>query len=124
MAQIISLVALALLYFPPKHPKGVAWKDAVRGLDYVGTILVVPGVCLALVGIINTTYMPATSVLVLAPLIVGIVLLAGFGLWETFSKTEVCITIFTKLKNIDRCSLNCVHQESSDRTRAGSSQCE
>jgi hypothetical protein len=45
-----------LLYFPPKHPKGVPWKEAIRGLDYVGTIIIVPGVCLVLVGIINTTY--------------------------------------------------------------------
>lgn len=55
VAQLISLIALALLYFPPKHPKGVPWKEAIRGLDYIGTIIVIPGVCLVLVGIINTT---------------------------------------------------------------------
>ncbi len=88
VAQVISLVALALLYFPPKHPKGVPWKQAIRGLDYIGTLLVIPGVCLALVGIINTTYMSASDTLVIAPLVVGVVLLILFGLWETFSKTE------------------------------------
>ena len=56
IAQVISLIALALLYFPPKHPKGVPWKEAIRGLDYVGTIIIVPAVTLVLVGIINTTY--------------------------------------------------------------------
>lgn len=55
IAQAISGVGLSLLYFPPKHPKGVPWKDALPGLDYVGTVLIVPGVCLVLVGIINTT---------------------------------------------------------------------
>jgi D-alanyl-lipoteichoic acid acyltransferase DltB (MBOAT superfamily) len=88
IAQIISLIALALLYFPPKHPRGVEWKEAIRGLDYVGTILVVPGVCLALVGIINTTYLPASSTKVIAPLVVGLVLLIFFGLWETFGNTK------------------------------------
>ena len=68
IAQIISLICLALFYFPPKHPKGVPWKEAIRGLDYVGTIIVVPGVCLAIVGIINTTYMPTKSTMVSKPM--------------------------------------------------------
>jgi hypothetical protein len=88
VAQVLSLIALALLYYPPQHPKGVPWKEALPGLDYVGTLLVIPGVCLALVGIINTTYMPASSTRVIAPLVVGLVLLVFFGLWETFSKTR------------------------------------
>ena len=83
IAQVLSLIALALLYFPPKHPKGVAWKEALRGLDYIGSLLVTPGVCLVLVGIINTTYMPSSNKLVIAPMVVGFVLLVGFGLWET-----------------------------------------
>lgn len=58
IAQVISLICLALLYFPPKHPKGVPWREALPHLDYVGTLLVIPGVCLALVGIINTTVRP------------------------------------------------------------------
>lgn len=81
-AQVISLIALAWLYFPPKHPRGVPWKQAIKGLDYVGAALVIPGVCLALVGIINTTYMPASSTRVIAPLVVGLALLVFFGLWE------------------------------------------
>lgn len=55
IAQTISSIFLALLYFPPKHPRGVPWREALPHLDYVGTLLVIPGVCLALVGIINTT---------------------------------------------------------------------
>lgn len=53
--QFLSLVGLYLFYYPPKHPRGVPWRDALRGLDYVGTLLVIPGICLVLVGIINTT---------------------------------------------------------------------
>ncbi|OQN98125.1 hypothetical protein B0A48_15957 [Cryoendolithus antarcticus] len=88
VAQIISLICLAWLYHPPKHPRGVPWKDAIRGLDYVGTVLVIPGVCLVLVGIITTTYMKSTSVKVLAPMCAGFGLLVLFGLWETFSKVK------------------------------------
>jgi MFS family permease len=55
IAQVISLICLFLLYHPPKHPKGVPWREAIGGLDYVGMLLMIPGVCLVLVGIINTT---------------------------------------------------------------------
>lgn len=77
-----------MLYFPPKHPKGVPWKEAIRGLDYLGTFLVIPGVCLVLVGIINTTYMPSSDTMVIAPLVVGFVLLVAFGAWETLGNTK------------------------------------
>ncbi|TKA74991.1 hypothetical protein B0A55_02646 [Friedmanniomyces simplex] len=88
VAQIISLVALYLLYHPPKHPRGVPWREAIGGLDYVGTVLVMPGVCLVLVGIINTTYMKTMSKLVIAPMVVGFALLVAFGFWETLSMTK------------------------------------
>ncbi|KAK0304936.1 hypothetical protein LTR01_007141 [Friedmanniomyces endolithicus] len=88
VAQIISLVALFLLYHPPKHPRGVPWREAIGGLDYVGTVLVMPGVCLVLVGIINTTYMKTSSILVVVPIAIGFALLVAFGFWETLSKTK------------------------------------
>ena len=53
-AQTISFLTLALLYHPPKHPKGVPWREGLAGLDYVGAILITPGVVLTLVGIIFT----------------------------------------------------------------------
>ena len=73
IAQLASLIALACFYFPPKHPRGVLWTGAIRGLDYIGTAFVVPGVCLVLVGIINTTYMSTSDPKVIAPLVVGFV---------------------------------------------------
>ncbi|KAF2404505.1 MFS general substrate transporter [Trichodelitschia bisporula] len=84
VAQFCSLVALALLYYPPRHPKGVPWKEGLRGLDYVGSVLVVPGICAALVGIINTTYKSSTDPSVIAPIVVGFALLIAFGFWENF----------------------------------------
>ena len=62
--------------------------EAVRGLDYVGTALIVPGICLALVGIIQTTYKSSTDATVIAPMVVGFALIAAFGVWETLSNTR------------------------------------
>jgi hypothetical protein len=53
-AQSLSLIALFLLYHPPQHPKGVPWREGLAGLDYVGALLITPGVVLTLVGIIFT----------------------------------------------------------------------
>ncbi|KAF2006271.1 MFS general substrate transporter [Amniculicola lignicola CBS 123094] len=85
VAQFLSLTALFLFYKPPKHPKGVPWHEAYKGLDYVGSAIIIPGICLALVGIINTTYKPSKDVTVIAPMVVGFVLIALFGVWENVS---------------------------------------
>ena len=82
------MAAIWGLYKPPKHPKGIPWHEAYKGLDYVGTLLVVPGIVLALVGIISTTYKSSSHVTVIAPMVVGFVLIAAFGVWETFSNTR------------------------------------
>jgi hypothetical protein len=37
----------------------------------VGTAIIIPGICLALIGIINTTYKPSSDVTVVAPMVVG-----------------------------------------------------
>lgn len=31
------------LYYPPKHPRGVPWKEALRNLDWIGMALFVIG---------------------------------------------------------------------------------
>lgn len=54
VAEAISMVGLYSLYHPPQHPKGVPWREGLAGLDYVGALLVTPGVVLTLVGIIFT----------------------------------------------------------------------
>ncbi|TPX13597.1 uncharacterized protein E0L32_006068 [Thyridium curvatum] len=75
---IISCVAglgLGFFYFPPKHPRGVPWRDALRGLDWVGGLLFTPGAVMVL----------ASDARVIACLTVGFVLIVAFGLWERFS---------------------------------------
>lgn len=122
VAEVISFICLFSFYHPPKHPKGVPWKEGIRGLDYVGAALITPGVALTLVGIIYTvslfcsyfqlcrvlltqaqTFLPSTDKLVLIPLIVGLVLVACFGVWETFSKTKykLCPPEICKLTQLD-----------------------
>ena len=64
------------------------WREGLAGLDYVGALLITPGVVLTLVGIIFTTYKPSTDKIVLIPIIVGLFLIVVFGFWETFSKTK------------------------------------
>jgi MFS family permease len=85
IGMFISFVTVYFWYQPPKHPRGVPWKQALKGLDYVGAFLVTFGVGLTLVGIVYTTYLPAKSVHVLAPLCTGIALLVAFGVWENVS---------------------------------------
>lgn len=85
ISMTLTFIAVFLLYKPPTYPRGVSWKVALRGLDYVGALLVTAGVLLTLMGIVYTTYLPSTSALVLGPLISGIVLLIAFGVWENLS---------------------------------------
>jgi hypothetical protein len=87
-AQFISLVGIALFYFPPKHPKGVPWMEGIKGLDYFGAFLIVSGTCITLVGIINTTFKKSSDPTVIAPLVVGFTLVVIFGVWETVSNVK------------------------------------
>ncbi|KFH43588.1 putative MFS-type transporter-like protein [Hapsidospora chrysogenum ATCC 11550] len=86
--QFITLGGVIWLYHPPKHPRGIPWSEALRGLDYVGTALIVPGICLTLVGIINTTYKPSSDVTVIAPLCAGLGITALFGVWENLGNAK------------------------------------
>ena len=86
--MIFSFAAVFFLYQPPKHLRGVPWKVALRGLDCVGALLVTGGVLSVLVGIVYTTYTPADSAEVIAPIVVGVVLLVLFGIWENVSSVR------------------------------------
>ncbi|KAI1623928.1 fungal trichothecene efflux pump-domain-containing protein [Exophiala viscosa] len=85
IAMVLTFAGVFFLYKPPKHPRGVPWRAAFAGLDYVGGLLVTSGVLLTLMGIVYTTYLPAKSALVLGPLCTGIFLLIVFGIWENLS---------------------------------------
>ncbi|KAL2753529.1 hypothetical protein ACRALDRAFT_1058070 [Sodiomyces alcalophilus JCM 7366] len=86
--QAITLIGLFFLYHPPKHPRGIPWKEAVRGLDWIGGILFCIGAVLILVAIVYTTYLPATDVKVIVCFAVGFATIIAFGLWEHFGNVR------------------------------------
>jgi MFS family permease len=89
VAQGISLIVLALFYFPPKHPRGIAWGEALRHLDYVGMISFTAAAALTLSGIVYVQLAPAGSPIVIGLLVSGFASLVFFGLWETFAPLKM-----------------------------------
>jgi len=83
------LVVLAAFYFPPKHPKGIAWGQALRSLDYVGMVSFTAAAAMILSGIVYAQLLPATSPLLIGLLVAGFVSLILFILWETFAKLKM-----------------------------------
>ncbi|KAF2648443.1 MFS general substrate transporter [Lophiostoma macrostomum CBS 122681] len=84
----ITNIGIFFLYHPPKHPRGIPWKEAVLGLDWVGGVLFTIGAVLVLVGIVHTSYLSSTDPRVLATLCVGFAFIIAFGLWERFSNVR------------------------------------
>lgn len=80
--KVLCFGGVFLLYYPPKHPRGVPWKEALRNLDWVGMVLFVVGGTLTLAGLLLTTTIPSSDRRVVAPLTIGLVFVAIFGLWE------------------------------------------
>lgn len=73
IAQTISFVVLLLLYFPPKHPRGIPWAQAMRELDYVGIVSFTGAAAMILSGIVYVQLLPSNS-----PIVIGL-LVAGFA---------------------------------------------
>ncbi|KAI9818372.1 MAG: hypothetical protein M1827_000430 [Pycnora praestabilis] len=92
IVQAVLCPLLIWLYYPPKHPRGIPWKQAVRELDYFGMILFILAVCLILVGILYTTFLPSSSPKVIGPLVAGFGVLVCFAAWETFMPLKQPLT--------------------------------
>jgi len=82
-ANALAAVILAFLYFPPKHPRGIPVKEALRNLDYVGMFIFTAALTLFIVGVIYASYIPSNDVKVVAPLTIGSVLIVAFAIWES-----------------------------------------
>lgn len=97
--QALSFVGLYALYYPPKHPNGLPYAQALREMDYIGTfqsfvfqqlrsnyvlgmLLFVLGSTPFLAGIIYTTIYPSSNIHVIACLVIGAIFLIAFALWE------------------------------------------
>ncbi|KAK5111045.1 hypothetical protein LTR62_005420 [Meristemomyces frigidus] len=92
IAQGISLITLAFFYFPPAHPRGVAWSEALRHLDYVGIVTGTAAVALILSGIVYVELLPSNSPIVIGLLVSGFASLVAFSLWETLAKLRNPLT--------------------------------
>jgi hypothetical protein len=86
--QGLSLAILVFFYFPPKHPRGIPWGQALRDLDYVGMVSFTAAAAMILCGIVYVQLLPSNSPTVTALIVVGFAALVFFGLWETFAKPK------------------------------------
>ncbi|KAG9259033.1 fungal trichothecene efflux pump [Emericellopsis atlantica] len=99
IAVVFSFVGLFFFYFPPRHPRGLPTKRALRELDYVGSVLFILATTLILVGIVYTTTLPSSNPKVIGTLCAGFGCLVAFALWETFAPLKQPLTptrIFTR----------------------------
>ncbi|KAG7133981.1 Trichothecene efflux pump TRI12 like protein [Verticillium longisporum] len=101
IAVVFSFAGLYFYYFPPRHPRGLPFSQALRELDYVGAFLFIVATTLILTGIVYTTTLPSNNPRVIGTLVSGFVLMTLFGLWETFAPLKQPLTptrIFTRDK--------------------------
>lgn len=91
IAQTLSMAVLILLYYPPKHPRGIPWKEALMNLDYIGMLSFTGATAMILSAIVYVQLIPSDSPLVIGLLVAGFVLLIFFGLWETFASPKESI---------------------------------
>ncbi|KAF7553821.1 hypothetical protein G7046_g6987 [Stylonectria norvegica] len=99
IAVFFSFVGLVLYYHPPKHPRGLPLKQALRELDYVGSLLFLISTTLILTGIVYTTTLKSSDPKVIGLLVSGFALMTAFGVWETFAPLKQPLTptrIFTR----------------------------
>ncbi|KAG9530062.1 MFS multidrug transporter-like protein, partial [Aureobasidium melanogenum] len=83
----IGLVLTTVFYFPPPrvNSQGLSKAEIIKQVDYVGGLLSVSGMILFMAGMQWGGYQyPWSSAHVLAPLILGAILLIAFCFWETY----------------------------------------
>ncbi|KAK0912616.1 hypothetical protein LTR02_002767 [Friedmanniomyces endolithicus] len=83
--NFIGLLLTAFFYFPPPriNSQGLTRSEVLRQIDWVGGALSIPGMLLFMMGMQWGGYeYPWSSAHVLAPLILGVVLLIAFFVWE------------------------------------------
>lgn len=82
-----GLLATVFFYFPPPrvNSQGLSRKEVIRRIDFVGGLLSITGLILFLAGMQWGGYQyPWTTAHVLAPLILGFVILVAFAAWEIY----------------------------------------
>ncbi|KAL2014360.1 hypothetical protein VTN00DRAFT_1885 [Thermoascus crustaceus] len=92
ICQFISFLGLLFFYFPPAHPNGISFMEAITSLDYLGAVLFVGGAVPVLMGIVWAGVYASNDAHVVATLVVGFFVLILFALWETFSGRKFPLT--------------------------------
>ncbi|KAB5517489.1 fungal trichothecene efflux pump [Coniochaeta sp. 2T2.1] len=87
-----SFIGLYLYYYPPAHPRGLPFKQAMKELDYGGAILFTVSAVLILIGVVYTTLMPSSDPHVIGTLVPGFVILVIFALYETYMPLKQPLT--------------------------------
>src|ERR1700761_9427680 len=101
IAVFTSFVGLYLYYFPPKHPRGLPFNQALRELDYGGGVLFIIATTLILTGVNYTTILKSSDPKVIGLLCSGFGTLVLFILYETFVPLKQPLTpthVFTRNK--------------------------
>jgi MFS family permease len=89
---VICTGTLIALYYPPKHPRGIAWSVALKHLDWVGIFTFTAAAALILVGIVYVQLIPPSSPRVIGLLVSGFACLVFFGAWETLAPLKEPLT--------------------------------
>ncbi|EXJ89763.1 hypothetical protein A1O3_02830 [Capronia epimyces CBS 606.96] len=101
ITMVIVFAILFLYYYPPKHPRGIPWDQALRNLDYVGIVSFTVSAAMILSGIVYVQLVPSNDPRVIGLLVAGFACLIFFGVWETFVPLAEPLTptrLFTKNK--------------------------
>jgi len=85
-------VTLYAIYYPPKHPRGIPWNQAIGILDYGGAMLYSVGGSLIFAGIVQTTTIPASDPKVIGTLVPGFGVIVAFALYEHFMPLKAALT--------------------------------
>ena len=104
IAAALSFAGLYLYYFPPAHPRGLPFRQALRELDYGGALLFTTATVLTLVGINYSIQLPSSDPKVIGTLVSGLGTLVLFALYETFMPLRQPLTpprVFVKGRGRD-----------------------
>ncbi|KAF2451629.1 MFS multidrug transporter-like protein [Karstenula rhodostoma CBS 690.94] len=85
----VGLVLVSIFYHPPPRPnsQGLSRKQVLSEIDYLGGFLSVSGMLLFMMGMQWGGYQyPWSSPHVLAPLILGAILIVAFVVWQGYAK--------------------------------------
>jgi hypothetical protein len=83
----LGMVLTFIFYHPPPrvNSMGLSRREIIAQIDWVGGLLSIGGIILFVMGLVWGGYQYAwTSVHVLVPLVLGVVMITAFGFWESY----------------------------------------